>query len=107
MQTVNQNREWSTATVEAHGIAFAELVMHIESFWETSDTRPVFSMTDIKKLYSARLQELGFPKEQVHTTRLKLRLLAAISDLTVHTQGREVLLAFDQDIGNALKEVCD
>ena len=106
-QTVNQNREQSAATGEAHGIALAELVMHIESFRETSDTRPVFSMTDIKKLYSARLQELGFPEEQVHSTRLKLRLLAAISDLRAHTQGREVLLAFDQDIGKALKQVCE
>ena len=44
---------------------------------------------------------------QKNTTRLKLRLLAAISDLRAHTQSREVLLAFDQDIGNALKQDCD
>ena len=55
------------ATGEAHGIAFAELVMHIESFRETGDTRPVFTMTELKKLYSAHLQELGFLEEQVHT----------------------------------------
>ena len=66
-QTVNQNREQNTATGEAHGIAFTELVMHIESFRETSDTRPVFSMTDIKKLYSARLQKLGFPEKHYKT----------------------------------------
>lgn len=90
-----------------HGIAFAELVSYIETYRESMEAKPVFSMGDLKNLYISRLQKLGVNDVQVHTTRLKNRILAAIPDLRAHTEGREVLLAYDQDIGAALKQACN
>ena len=39
---------------------------------------------------------------KVHSTRLKNRILSQIDDLTAHNEGREVLLAFNCDVGEAL-----
>lgn len=90
----------------SHGIAFAELVSHIETFREMVEAKPVFKMQDLRTLYVHRLHELGFQDAQVHTTRLKERILSAVPDLRAQMDGREVLLAYDQDIGAALKQAC-
>jgi len=42
----------------------------------------------------------------VHTSRLKLRLLSVFPDLRAHLLGRNMMLAFDNDIGDALKKAC-
>ena len=43
---------------------------------------------------------------RIHSTRLKIRLLSALPDLTAHVQGREIL-TFEEDIGLALVKACD
>ena len=43
----------------------------------------------------------------VHTTRLKLRLLAQFPDTRAHNKGRDIWLAFDEDIGAALGKACE
>lgn len=43
----------------------------------------------------------------IHTTRLKERLLAVFPDLGAHNQGRDVLLVFNSDIGEAIRRACD
>ena len=84
-----------------HGIAFAELVEYIESHRDSSECAPVFKMADLAKLYFSRLSELGITG-QIHTTRLRQKVLAAVPDLRCQSQGRDVLLKFDHDIGNAI-----
>jgi len=64
-------------------------------------------MADMKNLYITRLNELGLDQVQVHTTRLKDRILAAIPDLRSQTEGRDILLVYDEDIGTALKQACN
>ena len=44
---------------------------------------------------------------RIHSTRLKIRLLSALPDLTAHVQGREILVTFKEDIGLALIKACD
>ena len=44
---------------------------------------------------------------RIHSTRLKIRLLSALPDLTAHVQGREILLTFKEDIGLALIKASD
>ena len=59
-------------------------------------------------LYKKRLQQLGVTVGNgIHSTRLKIRLLSALPDLTAHVQGREILLTFEEDIGLALIKACD
>ena len=64
---------------------------------------PVFKLTDNAQLYKVRLEQLGLSVEKrIHTTRLKKRLLSALPDLRAHSQGRDIILSFEKDIGPAL-----
>ena len=68
----------------------------------------VFKLTDMVSLYKKRLQQLGVTVgNRIHSTRLKIRLLSALRDLTAHVQGRKILLTFEEDIGLALIKACD
>lgn len=92
---------------EVSGIAFAELVMYIEEARFETNTAPVFKLSEIAKLYASRMEQLGVgPNQRMHTTRLKKRLLAHFPDLRAQGQGRDVVLAFDEDIGLALGKAC-
>ena len=52
-------------------------------------------------------EQLGVAIEgRVHTSRLILRLLSVFPDLRAHLQGRNVMLSFNDDIGDALKKAC-
>ncbi len=54
------------------------------------------------KLYSTRLEQLGVKEHtRPHSTDLINRILAQIPDLRARREGRDVLLAFDEDIGPA------
>uniref|UniRef100_UPI00358FEB60 uncharacterized protein isoform X2 n=1 Tax=Myxine glutinosa TaxID=7769 RepID=UPI00358FEB60 len=90
------------------GIAFAEVVMYIEESRFDDSTAPVFKLADLSDLYRSRMEQLGIKLEsKVNTTRLKERLLAQIPDLQAQPQGRDVLLAFSDDIGAALTKACE
>lgn len=91
-----------------HGIALAELVTYIDEKRMDESVAPVFKLSDLVKLYSARLETLGVNQHhRQHSTRLKNRILAHFPDLTEHKEGRDVLLVFDKDIGLALRKACD
>ena len=93
---------------DLHSIAFAELVAYMEDFRMEGSVAPVFKLADLAHLYKLRLEQLGVVVEgRVHTSRLKLRLLSVFPDLSAHLQGRNLMLSFDDDIGDALKKACD
>jgi len=55
---------------------------------------------------------LSFPKKQCtnqtqHSTNLKDRILENVPGLQAHRQVREVTLAFNDDVGQALKNLND
>ena len=90
-----------------HGIAFAELVAYMEEMRD-EESVSVFKLTDVVSLYKKRLQQLGVTVgNRIHNTRLKIRLLSALPDLTAHVQRREILFTFEEDIGLALIKACD
>lgn len=91
---------------ENEGIALAELISYIEETKQVSIECSVFKLSDLVKLYSDRLTQLGYEiVGKIHSTQLKNRILANIPDLQAHKQGRHVLLVFEDDIGSALKTV--
>ena len=91
-----------------HGIAFAQLVSYMEEFRKEEDTAPVFELAGLVGLYTIRLKQQGVSLDnRIHSTRLKMRLLASLPDLTAHTEGRDILLTFDQHLGGALRKACD
>ena len=72
------------------------------------DIAVVFKLSELTKLYQSRLQQLGvYVKQRIHSTHLKERILCHVPDFKAYKEGRNVLLAFQKDIGPALKRACD
>lgn len=94
----------------SHGIALAELIGYIEDTKlsvTVNDIAPVFKLADLLKLYTDRLVELGVEiTGRIHSTDLKNRILANMPGLQAYKQGRDVLLSFSDDVGNALRDAC-
>ena len=91
-----------------HGIALAELVAYIEEARMDSAVAPVFKLTDLVTLYNTRLEQLGTVLTgRVHSTELKNRILRYFPGLEEHKKGRDILLAFNQDVGAALHKACE
>lgn len=90
------------------GIALAELLAYIDEMRTNADVAPIFKLSDLVKLYSSRLEHLGVEQHvRPHSTELKNRILAHIPELKAYKEGREVLLAFDSDMGYAIHKFCD
>jgi hypothetical protein len=90
---------------QLHGIALAELVAYIEEAREESDSVPVFKLIDLVKLYTSRLEQLGVTStSRINSTHLKNRILSHFPDMQAHPEGRDILLAFNTDIGTALRQ---
>lgn len=91
-----------------HGLAFAGLVSYIEESRLDDAIAPVFKLSDLLSMYKARLEQLGtITTGRIHSTRLKERILSYFPDLHSIKQGREVLLVFNEDVGNALGKACE
>jgi len=90
------------------GLAFAELVVFIEEAHVDDGTAPVFKLADLAQLYTARMEQLGVKHDsRVHSTRLKERVLAHFPDMREEQRGRDVLLVFTDDLGDALARLAN
>ena len=85
-----------------HGIALAELISEKQNATTEEPRTTVFKLSDLRKEFCKRLKLQGVTAENldIHSTRLKEKLKEAIPGLTAHIKGREVLLAFEEDIGS-------
>ena len=69
---------------------------------------PVFPVPEIVNMYSDRLKQLGIDYlSTTHSTKLKDKILANVTYLEAHKEDRVNLLAFNEDIGPALKKACE
>ena len=91
----------------AHPQAFSELVTYLVETNRSGEGPAVFRLADIVQLYTQRLEQLGVVTPAVNATRLKDKLLSEIPELEAHKQGRDVLLAFEKDVAQALSEASD
>ena len=94
------------------GIALAELVSYIEEFRTSGAELPTFKLADLANMYKSCLQRLGCDTTaRVNTSRLTERLVFQIPGLQSYNKGRDVYLAFRDDVGFALhkahEEDCD
>jgi hypothetical protein len=91
----------------AHSIVFAELTAYMNDVRVFDNLVPVFKLVDLKNMYTSRLQQLNDSAVQpVNSTRLKEKLLAYFPDMQAHNDGRDVVLAFGNNIGAALTKAC-
>ena len=110
----NRARETKSCDAETdvdavnHGIAFDELVSYMEEAHIDNLVAPIFKLSDLANLYSSRLEQLGTTLPgRVHSTKLKNRILTHFPGMKAHTQGRDVVLVFDEDVGAALRKACE
>ncbi|CAC5362676.1 unnamed protein product [Mytilus coruscus] len=87
--------------------ALAELVTYIFETQRNSEESVVFRLADLANFYEERLTQLGFSSAQVHSTRLKVKLLQKMPELEAHTKGKYVLLMIEEDIGPTIAFACD
>ncbi len=93
---------------QSYGIAFAELCSHIEEKRLSSEISPVFRLRDLVQIYQKRLAQLGVEElNRVHSTRLKYRIQSHFTDMDSFNEGKNVILAFRDDIGAVLKNACN
>ena len=60
-----------------HGVAFAGIVSYIEEIRLDESIAPIFKLSELTKLYTKRLEQLGTTtKVRVHSTKLKYRILS-------------------------------
>ena len=93
-----------TSIFDSSSIALAELISYMEDAKICSNVKQIFKLADLAKLYSKHLEQLVYEKDtRVQSTNIKNRILANIPRLHAYKQGREVLLAFKDDIGESFK----
>ena len=84
-------------------IVFAELVLYIEETRQDEKTTPIFKLTELAQLYKSRIEQLKVKVDtRINTTRLRERILAEFPDMQSYKKGRDVLMAFEKDVGAAL-----
>lgn len=88
------------------------LISYIEESRSIGADLPSFKLADLAKMYKTCLEQLGKDTTaRVNTSRLKERLLFQVPELHSYNKGRDVFLAFTEDVGAALhkanKEDCD
>ena len=90
-----------------NGIVLAELVAYIEDKRNQGNDVSVFKLKDLTNMYTSRPQQFSYGQTTIHSTRLKNRILASVPDLQAFQQGRDILLAFNNEIGVVLGKVFD
>ena len=91
-------------------IAFSELVTYITESYNSGIGPHTFRLADLVTLYKQRLEQLvGVDAGVVNSTRLKEQLLLHLPELEAYHKGRDVLLAFNSDIGSIenANKMCD
>eukprot|EP00112_Aurelia_sp_Birch-Aquarium-sp1_P007906 Seg1863.1 transcript_id=Seg1863.1/GoldUCD/mRNA.D3Y31 product="hypothetical protein" protein_id=Seg1863.1/GoldUCD/D3Y31 len=85
------------------GVALAEVVSYMEE--EISEKRnTVFKMTDLIRLYTNRLEQLGVIVDtRVNSTHLKERILALSPDLIAEMKGRDTYISCRGKVGEMLQ----
>ena len=102
---VQKDEEKTNHEKMCHGIAFAELVSYLDDLRNEKDSAHVIKLAELTKMYVVRLEQLGIEQpSRVRSTTLKTRILAQFPDISEHKEGRDILLAFNKDIGLALKK---
>ena len=95
----------------SRSVTLAELLTYVDESRMDEDLAPVFKLAGLVKLYSARLQQFGIDQDtRPHSTDLQNCILAHFpdlkADLKAYQEGRDVVLAFDRDMGAALRKFC-
>ena len=108
-RSINRNRSKEMNELELiKGIALSELFAFIEDSIDSNDSIPTFLLR-IKEILPRKIRTKQCPEEfveNVHSTRLKLKILEEIPGLREEKQGKDVVLTLDGEMGRAVFEAC-
>ena len=97
----------SSQEAEMRALALAELVSYIEES-KDPELSPVFRLADLMKMYTNRLEQMGvILTNRPNSTRLKEKILQMVPGLRAHSEGKSILIMFEEDIGQGIKRACD
>ena len=77
------------------GIALAQLIDYIRGSFSSESTIPVFKLANLKTLYGQLLSSYGASEiyiNNIHSSRLKQKILRHAPELEDYKKGRDVLL---------------
>ena len=89
-------------TLSNVSIAFAELVAYIDDTRQNKVVIPIFYLNYLSAMYKKRLAELNnidIHQSNMHSGRLKTKLLKHFPDLKSEKEGKQCILIFSKDIG--------
>lgn len=92
----------SSVEHSVYPLAFSELITYIVETSTSLESPFVFRLTNLVHLYKERL---GDKQPNVNSTRLKETILDEMPEVEAHKQERDILLAFQEDIGSVLAHV--
>ena len=101
----NISTDDTTGTSRTANTAFAELISYIQSLLDEDSVTPVFQLSELKRLYLNRIQELqdDVPALSLHSTRFKNKILSYFPQLQANNEGRDVFLVCSKSVGSCLK----
>jgi len=94
--------------MNAESLALAEVISHIEEYTRLGgDINHVFTLSDIKALYSSHITRFGGePPKKIHS-RLACKIQQHIPSLEVNHSQSGTVLSFKKDIGDTLLGACN
>ena len=100
----HQNLMWTILTMVLHSLDLSPILR--KCIWIVLLHQ--FKLTDLANLYCTRLEQLGTHMTgHIHSTKLKNRILSYFPDMNAHTQGHDVVLVCNKDVGAALRKACE
>ena len=104
LKAISQEYSDSSSCIkEAHPIAFSELLIYItETKNCNEDSSTMFRLADLTKMYKEGLEQLGVESSNIRSNRLRDQLMTQMPELESYRKGRDVVIAFREDIGPVL-----
>ena len=105
-ETSDTTKYTMTEHLQVESMALAEVIAYMEDMKLGEITPSVCKLSELTKLYCShaakRSDWVNQTDQKVHSTRLKERLLENCPRITAVPHGRDVFIAFKEDIGVAL-----
>ena len=101
LSAIKKQSQGQSKENEIFPLVFSELLAYIVETKTSAEGPVIFKLADLTRMYKERLNQFGI-QQDVHSTRLKERILEEIPELEAHKSGRDILLAFAKDVGSFL-----
>lgn len=110
IQRGKDKQELNTETQKkiVYGSVVTELVDYIKDMYMCNEQSPVFKLSFFVKVTARRMTEMGVETSEIeiNRTRLKDHLVAFVPGLRADKSGRDILLSFEEDVGDAIRDSC-